>query len=228
MNTNIDCTKYFEEYLLPAINSPLVLGLDNIDVIFSYHIASDFLALLRAWYDKRTTNPIWKKLRLVIAYSKEDYIPRDKNRSPLNVGKGIEIPELNRLQVQNLAQRLQLPWNEEQVAQLMAMVGGHPWLVKEALYKIAWRELTLKELLKIAPTQEGLYSDHLLRHWSTLQDNPELLATMRQVVAVNTPVKIDPEKAYKLWCMRLVKYTGDDVMPLCDLYRFYFRARFDF
>ncbi|MDF5735456.1 MULTISPECIES: AAA-like domain-containing protein [unclassified Nostoc] len=113
VSNNIDCTNYFEEYLLPAINSPLVLGLDNIDVIFSYHIASDFLALLRAWYDKRTTNPIWKKLRLVIAYSKEDYIPRDRNRSPLNVGKGIEIPELNRLQVQNLAQRLQLPWNGE-------------------------------------------------------------------------------------------------------------------
>lgn len=64
------------------------------------------------------------------------------------MGKGIEIPELNQPQVQNLAQRLQLPWNGEQVAQLMAMVGGHPWLVKEALDKIARRELTLKELLK--------------------------------------------------------------------------------
>ncbi|WP_334820338.1 AAA-like domain-containing protein [Nostoc sp.] len=225
VNNNIDCTNYFEEYLLPAINSPLVLGLDNIDVIFSYHIASDFLALLRAWYDKRTTNPIWKKLRLVIAYSKEDYIPIDRNRSPFNVGKGIEIPELNQPQVQNLAQRLQLPWNGEQVAQLMAMVGGHPWLVKEALDKIARRELTLKELLKIAPTEEGLYSDHLLRHWSMLQDNRELLAAMGQVVAANAPVKIDPEKAYKLRCMRLVKYMDNDVLPLCNLYGLYFRNR---
>ncbi|MEH2403699.1 AAA-like domain-containing protein [Nostoc sp.] len=42
---------------------------------------------------------------------------------------------INQLQVQNLAQRLQLPWNGEEVTRLMAMVGGHPWLVKEALYK---------------------------------------------------------------------------------------------
>ncbi|WP_193197253.1 AAA-like domain-containing protein [Nostoc sp. MG11] len=224
-SANIDCTNYCEEYLLPAINSPLVLGLDNVDVIFSYHIARNFLPLLRAWHEKATTKPIWQKLRLVIAYSKEDNIPIDRNKSPLNVGKGIEIPELNQPQVQNLAQRLQLSWNGEQVVQLMAMVGGHPWLVKEALYKIARRELTLKELLKIAPTQEGLYSDHLLVQLSILQDNPELKQAMKQVVLTNRPVRIDADKASKLRNMRLVKFTGDDVLPLCDLYRLYFRDR---
>lgn len=224
-SANIDCTNYCEKYLLPAINSPVVLGLDNVDIMFSYHIARNFLPLLRAWHEKATTKPIWQKLRLVIAYSKEDNIPIDRNKSPLNVGKGIEIPELNQPQVQNLAQRLQLSWNGEQVAQLMAMVGGHPWLVKEALYKIARRELTLKELLKIAPTQEGLYSDHLLVQLSILQDNPELKEAMKQVVITNSPVRIDADKASKLRNMRLVKYTGNDVLPLCDLYRLYFRER---
>ncbi|MDZ8051775.1 MAG: AAA-like domain-containing protein [Aulosira sp. ZfuVER01] len=226
LSANKDCTNYFEQYLLPAINSPLVLGLDNVDVIFSHQIARDFLPLLRSWYEKGRDNTNWQRLRLVIAYSKEDFIPIDTHKSPFNVGKGIEIPELNQLQVQNLAQRLQLPWNAEQVAQLMAMVGGHPWLVKEALDKIAQRELTLKELLEIAPTQEGLYGDHLLRHWSILQDNPELMRAMKQVVAANRPVRIGVDKAFKLRNMRLVKYTGNDVLPLCDLYRLYFCDRF--
>ncbi len=141
------------------------------------------------------------------------------------MGKGIEIPELNQSQVQNLAQRLQLSWNGEQVVQLMAMVGGHPWLVKEALYKIARCELTLKELLTIAPTQEGLYSDHLLDQLSILQDNPELKQAMKQVVITNSPVRIDSDKASRLRNMRLVKFTGNDVLPLCDLYRLYFRDR---
>ncbi|WP_414566417.1 MULTISPECIES: AAA-like domain-containing protein [unclassified Anabaena] len=93
------------------------------------------------------------------------------------------------------------------------------------MYKIAQRELTLEKFLHIAPTEEGLYGDHLLRYWSTLQDNPELLAAMQQVVSANVPVKIDPDKAYKLRSMRLVKYTGNSVQPLCDLYRLYFRDR---
>lgn len=225
LSANKDCTNYFEQYLLPAINSPLVLGLDNVDVIFSHQIARDFLPLLRSWYEKGRNNTIWQKLRLIIAYSKEDFIPIDKHKSPFNVGKGTEIPELNQLQVQNLAQRLQLPWNGEEVDRLMAMVGGHPWLVKEALYKIARRELALEELLEIAPTEEGLYSDYLLCHWSILQDNPELLKAMKQVVATNGPVRIDAEKASKLRNMRLVKYTGNNVLPLCNLYRLYFCDR---
>ncbi|MEH1934310.1 MAG: AAA-like domain-containing protein [Nostoc sp.] len=226
LGANSNCTNYFERYLLPAISSPLILGLDNVDVIFSHQkIACDFLPLLRAWYEKAKNKPIWRKLRLVIAYSKEDFIPIDTNRSPFNVGKLIEIQELNEVQIQKLAQHLKLYWNREQVAQLMAMVGGHPWLLKKALYKIAQRDLTLTELLQIAPTEEGLYGDHLFRHWLILQDNPELLQAMRQVVTINGPVRIDAGKASKLRNMRLVKYAGNDVLPLCDLYRLYFRDR---
>ncbi|MCC5615083.1 AAA-like domain-containing protein [Nostoc sp. CHAB 5836] len=226
LSSNSNCTNYFEKYLLQAISSPLVLGLDNVDFIFQYPaIAGNFLPLLRAWCEKSRTKPIWQKLRLVIAYSKEDYIPIDTNRSPFNVGKLIEIRELNEVQIQKLAQHFKLYWNREQVAQLMAMVGGHPWLVKKALYTIAQGDLTLTELLQIAPTEEGLYGDHLLRHLSNLQDNPELRQAMRQVVIAKGPVRIDAGKASKLRNMGLVKYIRSDVLPLCDLYRQYFCDR---
>jgi hypothetical protein len=224
LDDNSKCRNYFERYLLPAINSPFVLGLDNADVIFSYpSIARSFFPLLRAWFERAKISPIWQRLRLVIAYSKEEYIPIDRNQSPFNVGKPVEIPELNQAQVQNLAQHLKLNWSGEQVTQLMKMVGGHPWLVKKAMYEIGYRQLTLEKFLQIAPTKEGLYSDHLLRQWSILQDSPELLQAMRQVVAANMPVRIDPNIAYKLRNIRLVKYSRDAVEPLCDLYLLYFR-----
>ncbi|WP_375510120.1 AAA-like domain-containing protein [uncultured Nostoc sp.] len=46
----------------------------------------------------------------------------------------------------------------------------------------AQHELTLEQLLQIAPTEEGLYNNHLLRYWSTLENNPELQSAMKQVV----------------------------------------------
>lgn len=181
--------------------------------------------MLRSWHERAKNDAIWKKLRLVIVHSKEVYIPLNMNQSPFNVGLAIELPELSHPQVQNLVQRHGLSWTGEQVEKLMEMVGGHPYLVRMALYKIARAEMTLEELLRIAPTEEGLYCEHLRRHLLNLEENQELLLAMKQVVTANEPVRIDTGTAFKLRSMGLVKVKSNDVLPLCDLYRQYFRDR---
>jgi hypothetical protein len=222
-----NCTAYFEEYLLlKQTNQPLVLGLDNVDLIFPHPvIADDFFGLLRAWHERAKNDAIWQKLRLVIVHSQEAYTPKDINQSPFNVGLPVELTELTLVQVQNLAKLHGLNWTGEQVQKLMAMVGGHPYLVRIALYRIARREMTLEHLLEIAPTEEGLYRNHLLRHLSNLEQNKELLAAMKEVVDTNKPVRIKAGQASQLYSMGLVKYTGNYVQPLCDLYNQYFRDR---
>jgi serine/threonine protein kinase len=103
------CTKYFQRYLLTAKETPLVLGLDEVDLIFQYpKIASDFFGLLRAWHEKAKNEDVWKKLRLVIVHSKEVYIPLNINQSPFNVGLPIDLPELTLAQIADLVQRHQL------------------------------------------------------------------------------------------------------------------------
>ena len=226
LGSNSKCKNYFQRYLLAEISSPLVLGLDEVDLIFQYPvIARDFLGLLRSWHERAKNEPIWKKLRLVIVHSKEVYIPMDINQSPFNVGLAIELPELNLSQVQDLVQRHALNWAGQEVERLMQMVGGHPYLVRVALYQIALGRMTLEQLLRIAPTEEGLYSDHLRRHLLNLEENEELLAATKEVVKKNDPVRIDAGKAFKLRSMGLVKFAGNDVQPLCELYRQYFRDR---
>ncbi|MGK7875007.1 MAG: AAA-like domain-containing protein [Xenococcaceae cyanobacterium] len=220
------CTKYFQRYLLSEITSPLALGLDEVDQIFQHpEIATDFFGLLRAWHERGKNEEIWKKLRLVIVHSKEVYIPMNINQSPFNVGLPIELPELNLVQVQSLVQRHELDWSEEQIEQLMAMVGGHPYLVRKALYQIARGRMTLAELLQVAPTEEGPYGDHLRRHLLNLEDNAELHSAIKQVVTVDSPVEIGTEEAFKLRSMGLVKFQGNAVIPLCDMYRQYFGDR---
>ncbi|KYC39203.1 hypothetical protein WA1_31135 [Scytonema hofmannii PCC 7110] len=221
-----NCTEYFEDYLLKEIDQSLILGLDNVDRIFAHQsIADDFFALLRAWHERAKNNTIWQTMRLVIVHSQAAYIPRDINQSPFNVGLPIELPELNELQVLDLAQRHRLNWTREQIEKLMAMVGGHPYLVRVALYSIACRKITLEQLLAIAPTEEGLYRDHLLHHLSKLEKNKELLTAMKEVVDASKPVRIKAGYASQLHSKGLVKYTGNYVQPLCNLYRQYFRDR---
>lgn len=225
-----NCTAYFEDFLLSANDEPLVLGLDEVDRVFQYPtIADDFFGLLRAWYEEAgygdTGSDLWEKLRMVVVHSTEVYIPLDINQSPFNVGLPIELSEFSTQQVQDLTQRHGLNWHSNQVEQLMSIVGGHPYLVRVALYHIAQQEITLTQLLDIASTEAGLYGDHLRRHLWNLQQHPKLANAFTQVVSTNKPVELESMLAFKLHSLGLVKLQGNFVSPRFDLYRQYFRDK---
>jgi hypothetical protein len=218
-----NCTSYFEKYFLSSINQPLVLALDEVDCVFQQpKIASDFFGLLRAWHEDAKSREIWKKLRLVVVHSTEPYINMDVNQSPFNVGLPIELPEFNRQQVLDLARRYGLNWNINQVEQLTAMLGGHPYLVRVGLYHISRQQTTLEQLLKIAPTDAGIFSDHLRRHWWNLKQHPELMDAIAQIVSATNPVQLEPILAFKLKSMGLIAWENNGVILRCNLYREYF------
>jgi transcriptional regulator with XRE-family HTH domain len=223
--SKVNCKDYFEKYLLPQIDTPLVLGLDEIDRVFQYpDIAEDFLGLLRAWHEESKRRDIWKKLRLIVVHSTEVYIPMNINQSPFNVGLPIDLPEFNAEQIQDLAARHNLNWSNQEVDKLMEIVGGHPYLVRVALYHISQSELTLNELKESAIADSGIYNDHLRRQLWNLEEYPELAAGMREIAAADSPVQLKAIQAFKLDSLGLVKLQGNECVPRCELYRQYFRS----
>lgn len=220
------CTNYLHRYLLSILEKPLALGLDEVDQVFRHpEIATGFFGLLRAWHEKGKNEVLWQKLGLIIVHSKEVYIPLDINQSPFNVGFAVELPQLTLAQVEDLAGRHGLNLSLEEVESLMAMFGGHPYLIRVALYEIARGRMNLAQLLKVAPTEEGLYQDHLRRHLLNLEQDQDLLTALKKVLATDNPVMIGSSEAFKLKSMGLIKFKGNEVMPLCELYRQYFRNR---
>lgn len=66
-------------------------------------------------------------------------------------------------------------------------------------------------------------NDHLRRLLSNLnQNNGELANAMKKVVASDNPVRLEGNLGFNLRSMGLVKFRGNDVIPLCNLYRLYF------
>ncbi|NEQ21418.1 MAG: family 3 adenylate cyclase [Microcoleus sp. SIO2G3] len=225
--SNYNCTDYFESYLLAEIDTPLVLVLDDVDVVFNYpKIATDFFGLLRTWYQKAKyadkSSEVWQKLRLVVVHSTEVYIPLNINQSPFNVGLSIELPEFTPLQVQDLATRYQLNWGTQKVERLMGLIGGNPYLVQVALHHISCQDITLEQLLETATTEDGIYSDYLRRQLWNLQQYPDLVTGLARVVMSPTPVKLDPIQIFKLQSMGVVRFLDSQVVPSCQLYRQYF------
>jgi len=224
--SKVNCKAYFEQYLLREMDCPLVLGLDEVDRVFEHrHIAEDFFGLLRAWHEEAKNRAVWQKLRLVVVHSTEVYVPLDNNQSPFNVGLPIELPEFSPEHVHDLATRHGLSWRSSHIQQLMTLVGGHPYLVRVALYHIAKQDMTLDQLLYTAPTEAGPYSDHLRRHLWNLEQYPALATALAKAVATTEPVRLEASQAFKLHSMGLVHLNGNNVTLRYELYRQYFRDR---
>lgn len=222
----VSCTVYFQGYVLEQLDSPLVLALDEVNRLLEYpEVAQGFLPLLRSWYEEARDLEIWQKLRLVVVHSTEIYVPLDINQSPFNVGLAIRLPEFTPEQVQSLAQRHGLDWSEVESKRLMALIGGHPYRVRLALYHLARQDLELEQLLREASTTTGIYSQQLRQHWVTLQQHPELMVAMKRIVVADPGIKIDPIAAYQLESMGVAKFEGGQIVPSCELYRLYFDSQ---
>ncbi len=228
--SKISCKIYFEQYLLTNSDRPIVLGLDDVDRLFQYpDLADDFFGLLRAWHEEAKNRDIWKKLRLIVIHSTEVYIPLNVNQSPFNVGLPVELPELTCEQVLELARRYDLDWSTPEAEQLMAWVGGQPYLVRLALYHIWHQETSLEELLAQPLTSTtSIYNDHLQRQlWNLQNKEAGLTQAFAKVVLSDSPVELDLVQAFKLQSLGLIHFQGNQVKPSCQLYGQYFRTYFD-
>ena len=222
----VNCTTYLQAQILEQMQRPFVLALDEVDWLFEFpEVSQGFFSMLRSWHEEAKTIDVWEQLRLIVVHSTEDYGRLDLNQSPFNVGLPIELPEFTPQQVEELLKRYRLDWHQDWVQRLMATVGGHPYLVRMAIDELAWQKASLSELLQTAPTDAGIYSDHLRRHLEKLQERPELAEAMHRVVTAPQPLQLDTMRAYQLYSMGLVKKTGDQVSPRCRLYQDYFQTR---
>lgn len=222
----MNITNYFEEVILAQCDRPLVLAIDELNQLFEYPIlANEFLRLLRSWSEKSKTHPLWEKLRLVTVHSTEIPIPFSLALSLFNTGLVIKLPELTFAQVQDLAHRFEEEINEQQIKQLISLLGGHPYRLQLAFYHLQRGTILLKTFLEqIEPVLE-IYSEHLQQQWWHLQRYPHLWKIFSEIVQQSSPVKCQAELAFQLQRLGLVRLQGSQVALACELFRSFFRDR---
>lgn len=227
VGTLVSSSLYFQGYLLELIQEPIVLAIDEVNQLFEYpSLARDVLALLRSWHEETRDISNWKKLRFVIVYSTDIYIPLDTNKSPFNVGLGVDLLPFNISQIETLAQRYGLKLTDQELTQFTEFIGGFPFLARLAFDYCVRRNIPLPELLKQAISDTGIYADHLHEQLWLLEQDPDLVTAYQQVISTNQPIKIEQVKAFKLKSMGLIHIDGNSVIPSCELYRRYFQECF--
>jgi len=216
------CTRYMSRHLLPQLGSPLVLALDEVETIFDTGFRNDFFGMLRNWHNSRASAPIWKQLDLALVTSTEPYqLISNLNQSPFNVGTQIELMDFTREQVADLNHRHGSPLQANQMQECMILLGGQPYLVRQALYLVASGRMSATDLVTHAADDGGPFGDHLRYHLFRLHSREDLIQGLHQVIHHNTCT--DAQVVYRLHSAGLVRIEGRVVLPRCRLYADYFR-----
>ncbi|NEO37526.1 MAG: hypothetical protein F6J90_14800 [Moorea sp. SIOASIH] len=126
---------FIEEVLLAEVEGNLVIFIDEIDSILGLSFPiEDFFALIRACYNKRTEQLAYQRLSFVLlgVATPSDLIV-DKQRTPFNIGRGIELSGFTLEEAETLALGFSDSVNNPKalLREILAFTGGQPLLTQK-------------------------------------------------------------------------------------------------
>jgi hypothetical protein len=144
----------------------------------------------------------------------------DVNLSPFNVGLNIQLKDFTAEQVADLNQRHGNPLDPQEVPALIELVGGHPYLVRQAFYTLVSEGLSLADLSAVAGSPEGPFGKHLLFYQHSLKRSPALMEAFKQVLREG---KLPDESLLeRLSAVGLIQRDKGRWKPRCGLYAEFF------
>lgn len=216
--------RFLQQEVLQRFESPVLLAMDEADLLLGAEYQKHFFALLRAWDSRRAFDANWRKLNLVMVISTHPYLLIDDvNLSPFNVGLTIRLRDFSPDQVTDLNQRHGSPLQPGEISTLMGLVGGHPYLVRQAFYTLVSEGISLVDLLKVASSPDGPFGKHLLFYRHSLKKNPSLWNAYQQILWEQ---KLPDESLLeRLAAVGLLQQENGKWKPRCGLYGEFFKRQ---
>lgn len=174
-------SEFFEDVLLAEIHQNIVIFIDEVDSVLSLNFSTDdFFALIRACYNQRVDQPAYKRLTFCLlgVATPSDFI-QDKNRTPFNIGRAVELCGFELYEAQPLAVGLVGRVSNPQAVlkEVLVWTGGQPFLTQKICQIISTSESSIA-IRDEAKWVEQLVNFCIIKNWES-QDNPEHLRTIR-------------------------------------------------
>jgi DNA-binding SARP family transcriptional activator len=177
---------YVRNEVVRKVETPIVCAIDEADRIFERDYRSDVFGLFRSWHNARAldTRAPWRRFTLVMAYAAESHmlIP-NLDESPFNVGTQIAMQDFTHEEVAELNRRHGQPLHDAtELSRLMALVGGHPYLVQRCFYELKAGNADIARIEAEAGREINLFSDHLHRITRLVSQAPEYVQAVQTVL----------------------------------------------
>ncbi|MDJ0704576.1 MAG: AAA-like domain-containing protein, partial [Leptolyngbyaceae cyanobacterium MO_188.B28] len=190
-------SRFIDQILLTQIDDERVyIFIDEVDSILSADFSlDDFFALIRFFYNQRSHDPKYRRLTFALfgVATPSDLI-QDRNRTPFNIGKAIELTgfqmEEAKPLLQGFAGRFEQP--EKILAEILRWTGGQPFLTQKLCQivvktdddKLIPPSIDLGEPDQLTAWIQGIVQSQIIDNWES-QDNPEHLKTIRDRLLKN-------------------------------------------
>jgi hypothetical protein len=221
--TNIrKCSHYVAEYIIPKVNAPFILAIDEIERMVSSPFRANFFGMLRTWHNDRAYDVNFAKMSLFLSSYIQHYLLIDNPyQSPFNVAELISPQDFTLTEVKELNRRHNSPLEQDQVKALVDLVGGHPFLIRLALYQLTTRRGDIDALLAQASEDNGPFGHHLRLYLLRISETPPLKEALIRIFREGSYE--EDHILYQLEGLGLIKRTGPQVVLRNNLYASYFR-----
>ena len=223
-----DFIRYIEHDLLMSISGEVVFAFDESDKILGYAYQDDFFSMLRYCHERRTDTPItnWTRASIALVISTEPYLLIDSSlRSPFNITPPILLSCFDEEQCHELNQRYRFCLHDSEVADLVALVGGHPYLVRLAYYHLTCQNpISFSTLVREAAERFGPFGIHLRSIERKLGDDTDqtLISAMHQII--RDGITPNRDVIDRLVAVGLVRENQGRIVPANLLYERFFGA----
>lgn len=189
--------EFYTEIILPNIDEPVVIFVDQVQCTASLQFAEHLLASIRAAHNARSTEPEFSRLTFaLIGECDPSMLVSDAELSPFSVSREIHLGDFSRADLEIFATELNLSREDSARAldQIYEWTGGHPYLtqklcravaremisgdIEEHVNRIAMQQLAGRAALHSEPhmshlhrliTAEGKWRDRMLSTYGKLR-----------------------------------------------------------
>jgi hypothetical protein len=177
----VDRFSRFIEVLLELIAENIAIFVDEIDSVLSLPFSTDdFFALIRECYNQRADNPTYGRLTFtLLGVTTPTDLMRDRQRTPFNIGKPIDLTGFQLEEAEPLARGLGAKSQQPQTLMqaVLDWTGGQPFLTQKVCKLILAADSSPQEGQEAAWVKE-LVRDNIIHNWEA-QDILQHLPTIR-------------------------------------------------
>lgn len=188
MLSPVQClSEFIEQVLLVDVSQNIAIFVDEIDSVLSLNFPTDdFFAWIRACYNQRVDKPEYHRLTFaLLGVATPSDLIQDKNRTPFNIGRAIELCGFQFDEAQPLTKGLEGKVSNPQAVlqEVLVWTGGQPFLTQKLCKLILTSESYITTDGE-AVWVEQLVRAHIIENWEA-RDEPEHLRTIRDRILNN-------------------------------------------
>ena len=173
-------SEFIEAVLLAQIDKTIVIFIDEIDSVIGLDFSTDdFFAFIRACYNQRVSKPEYNRLTFcILGVATPSDLIEDRNRTPFNIGKAIQLHGFQLHESRHLAQGLSAKADNPPAVlkEILDWTGGQPFLTQKLCHLV----VSVSEFIPNSFERKmvkKLVKSHVIENW-VYHDHPEHLKTI--------------------------------------------------